>query len=178
MKRLFHSLRRFARKDRGSMASIEFILLIPLMMTLLMTSIEMGILQYRQFFLDRGLDMTVRLVRLNTAANFTHEELKDQICAFSGLPSCADRLKLEMTPVPIRNFVGFAEDADCTDAAQPVQPNRTFVHGAQHELMILRACYKFDPVFPGAGLGFEMAQDADDGGQVKMVALTAFVQEP
>jgi hypothetical protein len=173
------NLLRFAKQERGSLASIEFILLIPLMMTLLMTSIELGILQYRQFFLDRGLDMAIRLVRTRGIANdYDHADLKNQICDFARLPNCTNRLKIEMSPVPIRNFVSLPAGTDCTDLSEEIRPSRTFIRGRQHQMMLVRACYKFDPVFPGAGLGFEMAQNADGGGQVKMVSVAAFVQEP
>lgn len=175
---LISRLSRFKREEDGQML-IEFALVIPLIFTIFMTSVELGIYQVRQIFLDRGVDMTVRLVRLNTGEDYTHADLKTLICNFSGfLDNCDDQLKLEMTPVDIRNFAGFAESADCTDASQPVQPNRTFQQGIQNQMMLLRACYKFDPVFATSGLGFEFATKGDDAGMAKMVSVTAFVQEP
>lgn len=42
--------------------------------------------------------------------------------------------------------------------------------------MLIRACLKFDPVFPSTGLGFQFAKDGS--GQVIMSAKSAFVQEP
>lgn len=158
---------------------VEFALVIPLVFTIFMTSVELGIYQLRQVFLDRGVDMTVRLVRLNTGEEYTHADLKTMICDFSGfIENCETQLKLEMSPVDVRTFNGFVGAADCTDASQPVQPNRTFVHGGQNQLMLLRACYKFDPVFASSGLGFEFATNGDDAGMARMVAVTAFVQEP
>jgi len=171
-------LHRFGRKEDGQML-IEFALLIPLIFTMFMTSVELGIYQVRQMFLDRGLDMTVRMVRLNTGVDFTHTELKDQICDFAGfIDDCSTQLKLEMTPVDVRNFVGLPASPDCTDASEPVQPNRTFILGGQHEMMLMRACYKFDPVFPTSGLGHDFAQNGDAAGMATMVSLSAFVQEP
>lgn len=175
---LMRHLRRFKREENGQML-VEFALVIPLIFTIFMTSVELGIYQVRQMFLDRGVDMTVRLVRLNTGAEYTHADLKMLICEFSGfLENCDEQLKLEMAPADIRNFNGFTGAADCTDASQPVQPNRTFVHGGQNQLMLMRACYKFDPIFPSSGLGFEFSTNGDDAGMARMVSVTAFVQEP
>jgi len=173
---LTRRLRRFGRREDGQMM-IEFALAVPLMFTLFMTSVELGIYQTRQMFLDRGLDMTVRMIRLNTGANYSHVDLKTMICDYSGfLPECDTTLKLEMSPVNPRAFSGFAGSADCRDTSQPVTPSRSFVHGGEHQLMLLRACYMFKPVFPSTGMGFSFTKDGS--GRAKMVAVSAFVQEP
>lgn len=173
---LTRRLRRFGRREDGQML-IEFALAIPLMFTLFLTSVELGIYQMRQMFLDRGVDMTVRMIRLNTGANYTHADLKDMICDYSGfLEDCDDSLKLEMNPVDPRAFSGFGGAADCHDQSQPVTPSRSFVHGGNHQLMLIRACYMFKPVFPSTGLGYEFTKDGS--GRSKMVAVSAFVQEP
>ena len=56
-------LRRFRSDEDGNMM-IEFVIFVPLLFTIFMTSVELGIYSMRQMWLDRGLDMTVRLVRL------------------------------------------------------------------------------------------------------------------
>lgn len=169
-------LRRFRREEDGQMV-VEFALAVPLMFTLFMTSVELGIYSFRQGFLDRGLDIAVRNVRLNTGANYSHSDIKNMVCEYSGfLENCDETLKLEMKPVSARNFAGFPNSADCVDTSLPVTPSTTFVHGAEHELMMLRACYSFDPVFPLAGLGRSFTKDG--AGRVKMVSMSGFVQEP
>lgn len=169
-------LRQFRRDEKGQMV-VEFALAVPLIFTLFLTSVEMGIYSMRQMFLDRGLDMTVRLIRLNTGTNYTHLQVKDMICDFSGfLTECDTTLRLEMSPVNPRSFNGFAGSADCVDASQPITPLRTFVHGGNHQLMLMRACYMFKPVFPSTGLGYHLTKDGS--GRAKMVSLSAFVQEP
>lgn len=169
-------LRGFARKENGSM-TIEFVLGVPLIFTLFMTSVEMSVYSMRQMWLDRGLDVTIRQVRLSTGDPDTHAELKAMICEQAGfLPDCSDTLRLEMVPVDLRGFAGFGASADCVDTSQPVTPLRQFTNGAEHELMLLRACYMFKPVFASTGLGKEFAKDGS--GRVKMVSYSAFVQEP
>ncbi|WP_420011865.1 TadE/TadG family type IV pilus assembly protein [Tateyamaria sp.] len=169
-------LRRFRRDEDGQML-VEFALAIPLIFTLFMTSVEMGIYTLRQVFLDRGLDMAIRNVRLNTGANYSHNDIKVMICEYSHfLDDCDSALKLELNPINPRAFAGFDGAADCADVSQPVTPSRSFVHGGEHELMLVRACYMFKPVFPTSGLGYSFTKDGS--GRSKMVSLSGFVQEP
>ena len=176
MGRVTSFLRGFARKENGSLV-VEFALGVPLIFTIFMTSVEMGVYSTRQMWLDRGLDVTIRQVRLSTGDPDSHDELKDMICEQAGfLPQCDTTLWLEMIPVDIRNFSGFGATADCVDISEPVTPLRQFVNGAEHQLMLLRACYRFEPVFPTTGLGKEFAKDGS--GRVNMISYSAFVQEP
>lgn len=176
IRRATQFLQHFRRGENGS-ATIEFALAVPIIFTLFMTSVEMGIYSLRQNFLDRGLDMAVRNVRLNTGANYTHNDIKQMVCDFSGfLEDCDATLKLEMNPVNPRAFSGLDATADCADISLPVTPSRTFVNGGEHQLMLLRACYSFEPIFPTTGLGFALAKDGS--GRAQMVALSGFVQEP
>ncbi|XHY17826.1 hypothetical protein SuNHUV7_26260 (plasmid) [Pseudoseohaeicola sp. NH-UV-7] len=177
---MFRFLRRF-RKDEGGQLAIEFVIMVPLLFTVFLTSVELGIYSMRQMWLDRGLDMTVRLVRLNTGQVPDHDDLKDMICERAGfIPDCATSLKLEMRRVDPRNFVALSQTADCHDKSQPVLPENapTYITGQEHDLMVLRACVTFDPLFPTTGLGFDFAQSANGAGQAQMTAMSAFVQEP
>lgn len=169
-------LRQFGRNDDGNMV-VEFALAIPVVFTIFLTSVEMGVYALRQNFLDRGLDMAVRNVRLNTGVNYTHNDIKTMVCDFSGfLKDCDGALKLEMNPINPRSFVAFAGSADCADISLPVTPSRSFVHGSEHQLMMIRACYMFEPVFATTGLGYALTKDGS--GRSKMVSMSGFVQEP
>lgn len=176
IRRAATTLRQFKRDENGQML-IEFALAVPLIFTLFMTSVEMGIYSMRQMFLDRGLDMAVRNVRLNTGVNYTHHDIKVMICQYSHfLEDCETALKLELHPIDPRAFAGFDSPEDCADISQPVTPSRTFVHGGEHQLMLVQACYMFDPVFPTSGLGYALTKDGS--GRSKMISLSGFVQEP
>ncbi|MEP3636588.1 MAG: TadE family protein [Paracoccaceae bacterium] len=171
-------LRQFGRKEDGQIA-IEFVLAVPLVFTLFMTSVEMGIYAVRQMFLERGMDIAVREIRLATGEPTDHDDIKDNICGFAGfLPDCDTTLRLEMIPLDPRAFdQSLYGQADCVDVSEPVASDiRNFVPGNSHQLMILRACYAFEPVFPTSGLGFAYAKDGS--GRSHMFASSAFVQEP
>jgi hypothetical protein len=177
-RRLSRVLSRFRREEKGQIL-IEFALVVPLVFTIFLTSVEMGIYQMRQMFLDRGMDMAVRNIRLNTGTNYTHAQVKDMICDFAGfIDNCENQLRLEMSPSDMRAFQPLDWNADCTDDSEPIQPVRTFVPGGQHQMMLMRACYKFKPVFSTSGLGYDFAQKGDGAGMAKMLSISAFVQEP
>ena len=67
------------------------------------------------------------------------------------------------------------EEPDCTDLSEEAKPVRDFSNGTENQLMILRACAKIDPLFPTSTMGRTLA---NDGGQIRLTALSAFVQEP
>ncbi|MEO9518424.1 MAG: TadE family protein [Paracoccaceae bacterium] len=173
-------LRQFGRKEDGQVA-VEFVLAVPLVFTLFMTSVEMGIYAVRQMFLERGMDLAAREIRLATGSEPQHDDIKNNICGFAGfLPDCNSTLRLEMVRMDPRAFdQSIYGEPDCLDAPEPVtDPGdlRNFIPGNSHELVILRACYAFEPVFPTSGLGFAWAQD--NSGRAHMFASSAFVQEP
>jgi len=169
-------LRRFRRKEDGQMI-IEFAFFVPLIFTIFMTSVELGLYQVRLMFLERALDETVRDIRLNTGAAPVHRVLKERICERSGFfDDCLQNINLEMTIVNARSTPVFLPDrATCTDKSQP-PTEATLANGFDHDLMVIRACVKFDPVFPTSGLGRHFVKDSS--GQARMVASSAFVQEP
>lgn len=187
---LFSRLRRFTRREDGSM-TIEFVILVPALFSIFLASVEMGVYSMRQMFLDRGLDMTVRTIRLNTGIDqdgdgiidLDHARVKQMICANSGFLSggtvdnCAATMRLEMVERDPRAFVALDPVADCSDVPEDIDPPRGFVNGAEHQLMMMRACVKFDPVFPTTGLGLNFIKDAE-GTKPALVSTSAFVQEP
>lgn len=170
-------LRRFRSQEDGSVFLIEFVIIVPLLFSSLLMSTEMGLYAVRHMFLERGLDIAVRHVRLNTSNPPTHDELKDMICEYAGfLDDCDDTLRLEMVTVNPREFSKLPAVADCVDTSQTVQPVRGYTLGQQQELMMLRACVKFDPIYPTTGLGYAMAKDGS--GKATMISAAIFVQEP
>lgn len=175
--RLKNRLSRFRSEESGETYTLEFVVMFPLILATFAYGVELTTHANRQFQLDHGLEVTTRAIRLNTATNFTHDDLKAGICEFSGgLDECESRLRLEMTPVNPRDFAGLPTMPDCTNAPEPVTPVRGWSLGEQHELMLLRACYKYDTVFNSFGLGSLLGNDA--GGRGSMVSMSAFVQEP
>tara|TARA_R110002049_G_scaffold140930_7_gene302375 strand:- start:26302 stop:26841 length:540 start_codon:yes stop_codon:yes gene_type:complete len=174
---LINGWRRFRRNDDGSAMLVEFAVMMPLLFGCFMMAVEMGIYSIRHMFLDRGLDTTVRFIRLNTNTPMTHAQIKDMVCSNAGfLKECDEALRLEMIRVDPRNFASFDQPVDCVDQSQPATAERGLILGKEHELMLLRACFRFKPIFPTTGLGY--ALEKDGSGKARMVSMAAFVQEP
>ncbi len=175
--RLKTALRRFRKEEHGSVFVIEFVILVPLLFTVFLMSIDMSLFSLRQVQLNRGLEQTVRFIRLNTGTPMTYSQIKKMVCDNAGgAGDCVATLRLEMVTVNPRAFARMDPDIDCIDKSLPLKPERGFTLGQQHELMLLRACLKFDPMLPGSNFGFKFALDG--AGQGSMYAISSFVQEP
>ena len=172
-------LRRF-RKDEDGNGSVEFVIIVPLFITLVTMSIELGFVTVRHTMLERGLDIAVREIRLGTGNPSNHQQIKQVICDNAvALVDCENQLRLEMKPVDLRSYSALDETPKCIDDAQSVDPavfDDDFVFGGSNELMILRACYRYDPIFPEQVMGNALQKDQD--GKTNVVSMTAFVQEP
>ncbi|MEO0750807.1 MAG: TadE/TadG family type IV pilus assembly protein [Pseudomonadota bacterium] len=176
MQNLKAHLRSFIREESGT-ASVEFILVVPIYITVLVMGVELSIVTMRHTLLERGMDIAVREVRLGTGTAPQHNDIKDLICANSlMLLDCKNKLRLEMRSADIRSFNTLDQSADCTDSAEPSKPVRAFEPGQQNELMLMRACLKYTPLFPEAFLGSALGKDAS--GEASLIVTAAFVQEP
>ncbi len=174
--RMLSRFRRFSWSETGS-ATVEFVIIFPVFMTLFISSFESGMLMTRHVILERALDLAVRDVRLSTGEEYSHAELKQMICARADLiPDCTNQLKLEMVARDPANWTNLPQDADCVDRADPGQPSRNFQNGVSHQLMILRACILLDPFFPSSGLGLYLPRESGDA--YALVSTSVFVMEP
>ncbi|MCR8723678.1 TadE/TadG family type IV pilus assembly protein [Frigidibacter sp. ROC022] len=176
MIRALRNLRRLARREDGT-ATIEFVILFPIFMILAVTGVEMGVLTLRQVMLERGVDITVRALRVGSMTDPTFESVRDAICANSLIiPDCAETLHLELTPISTDNFTVPETAVTCVDRTHEVEPIVNFTQGQRNAFMLLRACAVFDPMFPTYGLGPDLPTDASGG--YRIIASTSFVNEP
>ncbi len=176
MKQIVNYIRGFGREEEGN-ATIEFAILFPFFIIMFCAAVELGMITFRHSMLERGLDMAVRDVRLTTGGNFQHDDIVNRTCAYAGfLPNCGSNLRLEMIPLNMRNFSSPGGTANCIDHSLAANPIRQFSNGQQNQMMLLRACFVFKPVFPLTGLGRHLTTDGS--GNAAMVATSAFVQEP
>lgn len=172
---ILSQVRRFCRREDGT-ATVEFSLLFLPMFTFLATATEVGRVHVNYAMLERAVDMTVRDIRLGTGSAPQHDDIRQSICERADfIRDCGD-LKIEMVRLDPYNWQNPPTDVDCADRSEPVRPARSFVNGASNELMFLRACAKFDPVFPTLGMGESMHKDG--AGMYALIATSAFVQEP
>ena len=168
-------LKRFKRDEEAS-ATVEFVLLVPMVMWIVFSVIEAGWLSTQQTMLNRGLNLAVRDLRLGRRNNPTADDIKADICNYAGiLRDCLNSLSLEL--VTIGNPIGGAA-AVCVDRSSPIAPVVSFEPGSHidQDIMVARACYVVDPLIPGAGFGAALPKDSTGG--FHMVAFSAFMNEP
>lgn len=170
-------LAAFLRDDSGN-PTLEFTIVFPVIMAMLLAGAELGMIGLRHSTLERALDLTVRDIRLGTGQVMQHDEVKTAICRRAPfIDNCDHSLRLEMVQLDPRNWSGITARPDCIDQSRPVSPVRNFQNRAQpNDMMILRACARITPVFPSTGLGRGITKDG--AGKFSLVAISAFVQEP
>ncbi|MCT4553093.1 MAG: pilus assembly protein [Pelagimonas sp.] len=176
MTRLPTMFARFRKEEEGS-STVEFVLYFTVFFFLLSAGIEMAYMNLRHAMLERGVDLATRDIRLSTGNIPSYSEVRAKICDEATiLDECTDNLRLEMVQVSPRDLSAAPVDADCQNAAEDPKPVRSFVHGQDNDLMLIRACLKFKPMMPTTSLGAELNLDAN--GYAQLVVTSAFVQEP
>lgn len=171
-------LRRFRDREDGA-STLPAILFLPFFLMLMFSGVEMGVMILRQTMLERGVDMSVRILRLGIEAMPSHDTLKRSICnnvAF--MPNCMTDLSVEIFEVDKATWVstGAGTAVTCNDRSLVSQPVTTLDRGEPNQLMLMRACLRVDPMMPHTGLGAALHKDAS--GTFAMVVSTAFVNEP
>jgi len=168
-------LGRFRKSEDGS-ATVEFVILIPVVMWIVFSVVEAGWLMTQQTLLHRGLNLAVRDLRLGRDPNPTAEDVKATICSYAGiLRDCNNVLTLEL--VEVSDPIGGA-NAVCVDRTSEIQPVVAFSTGSyvDQDIMVARACFVVDPLIPGAGIGALLPKDPS--GAFHLVSYSAFVNEP
>ncbi|KPU84129.1 hypothetical protein JI58_05715 [Marinosulfonomonas sp. PRT-SC04] len=164
------------KRENGN-ATIEFAMFFPILITFLLSSVEIGVLTIRQVMLERAVDLAVRDLRLGKIPNPTQSKLRDLICARSAVvPDCRNNLLIELQPVSAASWAALSADVTCRDKNLNVDPVVTLEIGVSHQMVLIRVCAVFDPIFPTTKLGIHLVND--DVGGYALVSSSAFVNEP
>lgn len=167
---------RWFGRDDGN-ATIEFVILFPAVLTLFLSSFEVGYFLVRTVLLDRAVDLNVRALRLGTMSPPTQAELKRRICNDALiLPNCMESLSVELTPISTETWTFPANQIACVDRDEEIQVPTTHNQGLANDLMIVRACVVLDPFFTTTPLVMDMPLDASGGYRIS--AVSTFVNEP
>jgi len=168
--------KRFVQDDRGSM-SIEFVLQFTIFFAIFMAAAELGHVNIRHAMLERAVDETVRDIRVGTGTAPSYDEIRASLCtALAVDEKCEDNIRLEMQQVAPRGFSAPETSLDCRNMADQASPANEFNYGSENELMLLRACLRYKPLFPTTGIA--SAFNTDSEGYTQLIAKSVFVQEP
>lgn len=169
-------LRRFARSEEGSLTA-EVAILTPLYIMLLLCTVEAGMLMVRHTMLDRAIDITVRDLRLGRYQNPTLEQIRTDICEqMTVMPRCAQDLMIELRPIARGVWDVPTGRQPCIDRTTPIEPATTFIPGGENELVLIRVCAIFNPLFPTTPWGLRLPLDPSGGYQ--LLAMSSYVNEP
>ena len=166
-------------RDEDGAATVEFVILFPAFIAIFLSAFEAGIFMVRNVMLERATDLAVRNLRLGMPAPPTYLQFKQQICDNTLiLEDCMNMVQVELQPVSLTAWAPLSGDANCIDQAATIDPidSTTFLGCGNNELMMVRICAKFTPMFPTTTLGLKMP--VDDFGTYSLVTTTAFVNEP
>ncbi len=177
---MFRTLRRlghrFFRREDGT-ASVEFVMAVPVLLLVFVSSFENGLLMTRSIMLDQAVERTMRELRLGRLTNPTPASLKSEICSRTViLHDCSTSLTLEMVRINTTNWNLPSTAVTCRDRSQTMVPVTTLEIGQQNDIMLLRACIAQDAIFPTVGLGMLLPKDGNGGYYLTSVA--TFVTEP
>lgn len=170
-------LRRLWQHEDGT-ATIEFVFVVPIVLTIFMASVEAGFFMIKHTMMERGLDIVMRDFRLGRLASLTHDQIRDRVCATTvAIPDCATDLKVWIEPLDSASLV--APNAYCGDrnGTLTAQTTGSVRHGSPDQIMYVRICTLQDPIFPSTGIGLQLRADSVGGGY-QIAATTLVVNEP
>ena len=167
--------RAFGRED-GS-ATIEFVILFPMIMTLFLSSFEVSIYLARSVLLDRALDINIRALRLGSMQPATHEELKTRVCNDALIfYDCPNAIMIELTPISTTTWDMPRPQMTCVNREENIELDIDFDPGEENNVMLVRACAVLDPFFGTTPLVMNLPLDPSGGYTV--AAASTFVNEP
>ena len=184
--------RRIRNNEDGS-TTVEFVILFPIYIFLFCSAFEVGMYLLRGILLERGLDLTVRTVRIGIyppgwSTPLVRADLKGDICNNTPvITNCAESLNLELINIetlrttPNPGFTAANASVECVDRGDDeFEPVNSWQPGSRNDVVIIRACWIYDPFFPTFGIAAEAPVEAikDSKGGVMVVAASAFAVEP
>jgi TadE-like protein len=175
--------KRFLRDESG-VAAIEFALVFPMVFTIFTASFESSMFMARAVMLERGVDLTVRRIRLGIYEGMTHQALKAKICGsgilVSSSANCINNMKIWMQPVSTIDFDMPVPPQNCVDKVSDInttEPNANeFEYGGDNDIMFMVICLKEKPMFPTTAVSVQMPWQPDN--TYAIVTTAIFVNEP
>lgn len=177
-RKFLRSAGRMRRSDDGA-TTIEFIIWFPFFMTLMLSSIEAGLVAIQHTMLESALDVTVRDLRLGLLLNPTHDDIKDRVCRDTiVIPRCRERMFIEMQTVDTAIWDLPTARPRCDNVSLPaaVRPVASLTPGQKNDLVVIRACVKLRPLFFTTAGGLSLPRDG--AGMYALSTSSAFVNEP
>src|SRR5690606_34376626 len=107
---------------RTGAAAIEFALIVPVLVVICLSTLEVGWYMVQTIMLDRAVDRTVRELRVGSFANPSQTSMRQRICQEAMvLIDCTENLTVEL--VPVTTPASYPQDrARCIHRDSPIKP--------------------------------------------------------
>lgn len=169
---------RFLRREDAT-ATMEFVILFPIIMILFIASFETSMIMTRQVMMERTLDQAVRILRLAQGLTISPNDIRDAICDNTAmLPNCTELLTVDLQRVDRATYAMPGDNDICATRGEETvaHPSNTFNVGVDNDIMLVRVCLIIDRLVPFSGYGLNLTRD--DSGSMHMTAASIFVNEP
>lgn len=172
-----HHIHRFLRDERAT-ATIEFVIMFPVIITMFIAVFETGMILTRQVLMERSLDEAVRVLRLAQGLTLTAADIQQAICDNTGsIQNCDEVLVVDLRLIDRNTYDIPMPDVVCVNRNDlTVTPGNLFQQGQDNDLILIRTCAVVDRILPFSGFGLNLVRD--DTGGLHMVASSVFVNEP
>jgi hypothetical protein len=177
MIKLFNRKFKGLRKEEDGTASVEFVIAVPVILTIFMASFEAGFFMIRSVMLEQAVDMAMRDVRLGHFETVNAAVLKDEICKrIIMFTNCEADMMIEMERVTTSDWDLPNDLTSCVNRSENTEPAVEMEIGQQNEMILVRACIMQDALFPSTGLALELPLDSMGG--YALYSKSAYVVEP
>jgi hypothetical protein len=167
--------RRLLREDGTS--TMEFVLMVPVFLTVFMASFESGLLMVRQILLDQAVDKTMRELRLGHLPMITEDSLRTEICSRTIIfTNCENDMMIELDRVSTDTWQMPGTPTQCVNRDEAIDPVVALQIGQENDVMLVRVCVIQNAIFPTTGIGLSLSVDSQGG--YELISRSAFVVEP
>ncbi|SOC10722.1 hypothetical protein SAMN05877809_105164 [Rhodobacter sp. JA431] len=170
--------RRLRRSEEGAV-TIPTLFWLPLFLMIMAAGVELGVTTIKQTLFDRGVDMSVRILRLGIADLPTREQLKRSICEnIAFIPDCMETLSVEVVPIITTGTPWTAPQQVPALCPKDIAnyPTPQVLRGATNQPMLVRACLEMEPMMKANPLG--MVLGSGPNGTFPLIARSVFINEP
>lgn len=157
-------------RDESGATAVEFTLIAPVFLYLLMGIIEVSMLFYTSTMVDSAMYDAARLIRTGQVqtSGDALEEFQTSVCnSLANIYNCGD------LSIDVRNFSTFSTISFTIEEGDDGDPVYEFDAGGAEDIILARVIYNFQFITPFIGTFF-----GDDGSGVSYTTTAIFQTEP
>lgn len=166
--------------NRSGAAALEFAMVGPIFIAIILSIIELGLNMTKIAMLDYAVSNASKFIYTGAVQDGTptQSEIADFICNKAVVfTNCRNNIAVELTPITAFSAPP-TNDAPCldSDADPALAPTVAYSTGNGSQIMFIRVCITTDILTPGLGAGLYMKKASTNRTQI--VSSIAFMNEP